>query len=82
MSDRPTLIKALGSFQLFTVAFGAAVGVGWRVDAGDLDPRLPAGAEQTTLATWQRHPRATLIEVRGMAVHRPAAEDARDHLVL
>ena len=44
--------------------------------------RLPGGAEQATLAAWQRHPRATLVEVRGVAVHRPTPADARAHLVL
>jgi len=60
----------------------AAVGVAWRVDAGGTDPRLPGGAEQATLAGWQQHPRATLVEVRGAAVHRTTPAGARAHLVL
>jgi len=64
------------------VAGTAAVGVAWRVDTGADDRRLPGGAEQATLAAWQRHPDATLVEVRGVAVHRPAPADARAHLVL
>ncbi len=36
MSDRRTsLVKALGPFQLFTIAFGAAIGVGWIVVLGE-----------------------------------------------
>jgi hypothetical protein len=60
----------------------AAVGLAWRVDAGAADPRLPGGAEQAVLAAWQQHPRATLVEVRGAAVHRTTPGDARAHLVM
>jgi len=60
----------------------AAVGVAWRIDGGAADPRLPGGAEQAVLAAWQQHPRATLIEVRGLAVRRRTPADARAHLVL
>ena len=60
----------------------AAVGVAWRVDGGDADPRLPGGAEQAALATWQRHPHATLVEGRGAGVHRTGPAEARAHLVL
>jgi hypothetical protein len=63
------------------VAATAAIAVAWRVD-GATHPRLPGGAEQATLATWQRHPRATLVEWRGAGFHRTAPADARAHLVL
>ena len=59
----------------------AAIGVAWRVD-GNADPRLPGGAEQAALATWQRHPRATLVEGRGAGIHRTTPANARAHLVL
>jgi len=60
----------------------AAVGVAWRVDGGDADTRLPGGAEQAALATWQRHPHATLVEGRGAGLHRTGPAEARAHLVL
>jgi hypothetical protein len=59
----------------------AAVGVAWRVD-GAADPRLPGGAAHAALAAWQQHPRASLIQVRGVAARRAAPADARAHLVL
>jgi hypothetical protein len=59
----------------------AAIAVAWRVDGGG-DPRLPGGAEQAALATWQRHPRATLIEGQGAGIRRARAARARAHLVL
>jgi hypothetical protein len=59
----------------------AAVGIAWRVD-GLVDPRLRGGAQQAALATWQRHPRATLIEGRGLSVHRATEAEGRAHLVL
>jgi hypothetical protein len=58
-----------------------AMGVGWRVD-GLADARLAGGAEQAALAVWQRHPRATLVEVRGGAVRRTTPPAAGAHLVL
>ena len=64
------------------VAGTAAVGVAWRVDGGAADPRLPGGAAHAALAAWQQHPRATLIQVRGVAAHRTTPADARAHLVL
>ena len=77
----PAAARALAGL-IIGLAGTAAVAVAWRVDAGDLDPILPAGAEQTTLAAWQRNPRATLFAVRGAAIHRPSPDDARAHLVL
>ncbi|MFI5076936.1 MAG: hypothetical protein ACHQRO_06315, partial [Vicinamibacteria bacterium] len=64
------------------VAGTAAVGVAWRVDAGAADPRLPGGAAHAALAAWQQHPRATLIQVRGVEAHRTTPAGARAHLVL
>ncbi|MEO5823468.1 MAG: hypothetical protein ABIT71_23435 [Vicinamibacteraceae bacterium] len=63
------------------LAATAAIAIAWHVD-GLVDPRLPGGAEQAALATWQRHPRATLIAARGAGVGRTAPADARAHLVL
>ncbi len=63
------------------LAATAAVAVAWRID-GVADPRVPGGAEQAALAAWQRHPRATLIEGRGAAIHRTTPANARAHLVL
>ena len=60
----------------------AAIGVAWHVDGAAADPRLAGGAEQLALATWQRHPQATLIEGRGASVHRATPAEARAHLVL
>ena len=64
------------------VAGTGAVGVAWRVDGGAADPRQPGGAAHAVLAAWQQHPRATLIQVRGVAAHRTTPADARAHLVL
>jgi hypothetical protein len=63
------------------LAATAAIGIAWRVD-GVAEPRLAGGARQAALAAWQRHPRATLVEGRGAAIHRTTPANARAHLVL
>jgi hypothetical protein len=62
------------------LAATAAVAVAWRID--DTEPILAGGAEQVALATWQAHPRATLVEAGRGLPHRTGPAEARAHLIL